>query len=138
MTPYDELMGALIGLAKSCQSHKKTENTDKIIKESLKRSKEHDLESLIQMVKEEKKKVAPNCQSCAMPCGDTDDYDMTKLWEEKDLKKKELKLQILEQIQRVDYSDTELYYKSLCMVGYDFENEFLENLVKELTSCEDL
>ena len=58
-----ELIGALIGLAKACNVHLKTENTDGIIIKSLASifPLEENGEELLQRVREEKLAVAPDC-----------------------------------------------------------------------------
>ena len=38
------------------------------------------ISELIQRVEEEKKKLAPNCYTCASACGKSNHYDMQKLW----------------------------------------------------------
>ena len=35
---------------------------------------------MLSIVRAEKHAVAPNCASCAMPCGNTNDYDLARLW----------------------------------------------------------
>lgn len=57
-----ELIGALIGLAKACNVHLKTENTDGIIIKSLASifPLEENGEELLQRVREEKLAVAPD------------------------------------------------------------------------------
>ena len=32
------------------------------------------------IVEAEKHRVAPNCAACAMPCGNTSNYDLARLW----------------------------------------------------------
>ena len=38
------------------------------------------LARMLSIVRAEKHAVAPNCASCAMPCGNTNDYDLARLW----------------------------------------------------------
>ena len=61
-----KLIGALIGLAKACNVHLKTENTDGIIIKSLASifPLEENGEELLQRVREEKLAVAPDCATC--------------------------------------------------------------------------
>ena len=77
-----ELIGALIGLAKACNVHLKTENTDNIIIQSLAGifQNEQQLEELLQKVREEKFAVAPDCATCLNPCGNTDEFNLDELW----------------------------------------------------------
>ena len=57
----DALLGALVGLARATTSEPKTDDTDEVLNA-------------------EKHRVAPGCASCAMPCGNTNDYDLARLW----------------------------------------------------------
>ena len=76
-----KLIGALIGLAKACNVHLKTENTDGIIIKSLASifPLEENGEELLQRVREEKLAVAPDCATCFAPCGNTDEYNLDEL-----------------------------------------------------------
>lgn len=82
----DTLTGALIGLARACGNNPKTEDTDSLILEGLFTTitnvSFHDgtLEDLIRRVRAEKDRVAPGCASCMARCGNTDDYDLDRIW----------------------------------------------------------
>lgn len=82
----DELTGALIGLARTCTTNPKTENTDRLILEGLFTAvtnvnfNDVTIRQLIDRVKAEKEQIAPGCASCMARCGNTDDYDMKRLW----------------------------------------------------------
>lgn len=81
------LTGALIGLSKTCIVHKKTDKTDSIIIESLQNSDSFNkdiLNILINKVNSEKNAIAPNCSTCLSKCGNTDNFDMSKLYNEDD------------------------------------------------------
>ncbi len=41
---------------------------------------EEKLHRMLETVRTEKHRVAPGCASCAMPCGNTNDYDLARLW----------------------------------------------------------
>ena len=84
-TSADILTGALIGLARTTYSHLKTENTDRVVTCALSvlvrpDADEKDLEKQLEAVRAEKLAVAPGCATCAAKCGNTDDYDMDRLW----------------------------------------------------------
>ena len=84
----DQLTGALIGLARATDGN---ENPDKgvcdlIIKGLFTTITNVNfygatIKSLIDAVHAEKEKLVPGCGTCGSPCGRTDDYDMTKLWD---------------------------------------------------------
>ena len=82
----DELTGALIGLAHACSNNPKTEQTDRLILEGLFTTVTnvsfHDetLRELIERVDAEKNRIAPGCVNCMSRCGNTDNYDMSRMW----------------------------------------------------------
>lgn len=41
---------------------------------------EERLQRMRAIVQTEKHRVAPDCATCAMPCGNTNDYDLARLW----------------------------------------------------------
>ena len=81
----DELLGALVGLARATTSEPKTDDTDEVLNAGLRLLAQPDvpkekLQRMLTIVRTEKHRVAPNCATCAMPCGNTTDYDLTRLW----------------------------------------------------------
>lgn len=84
----DKLTGALIGLARSTEGNEGlvSTSTDKVVLEGLFTTitnvnfNNETILKLIDRIDEEKKKLVPNCFSCASSCGRTNDYDMKNLW----------------------------------------------------------
>lgn len=81
----DTLLGALVGLARATTSEPKTEDTDEVLNAGLRLAAQQDapeekLRRMLDIVHTEKHRVAPNCATCAMPCGNTADYDLACLW----------------------------------------------------------
>ena len=78
----DTLLGALVGLARSTVNEPKTEDTDCILAAGLRlgEAAESALLRMTDIVEAEKHRVAPNCAACAMPCGNTSNYDLARLW----------------------------------------------------------
>ncbi len=82
----DELTGALIGLARACANNPKTEDTDRLILEGLFTTvtnvsfNDETLTQLIERVHAEKSRIVPGCAFCTSRCGNTDDYDMERIW----------------------------------------------------------
>lgn len=144
-----ELLGALIGLAKTCGNNPKTENTDPVIIEGLvavhtQSFGEEMLTKKLEKVRLEKHTIAPNCSTCAAPCGNTSEYNLDLLDEEEE-HCRVLKEQILQDIRDaavesyrammlgVDISGhTEIFYKVLEMVTYRFDAPILEELRLEI------
>ena len=95
----DELLGALVGLARATTSEPKTDDTDEVLNAGLRLLAQPDLPEeklrrMLAIVRTEKHRVAPNCATCAMPCGNTADYDLARLWNAPQAIR-ELKLQML-------------------------------------------
>jgi hydroxylamine reductase len=82
----DELTGALIGLARSCENNPYTGKTTRIIIEGLFTTvtnvnfNNETLREMTARVRAEKNNIVPDCSVCASPCGNTDEYDMKQLW----------------------------------------------------------
>ena len=81
----DALLGSLVGLARATTSEPKTEDTDEVLNAGLRLAAQPDapeekLRRMLDIVRTEKHRVAPNCATCAMPCGNTSDYDLARLW----------------------------------------------------------
>lgn len=82
----DELTGSLIGLARACSNQGRTEQTDRLILEGLFTTvtnvsfNDETLQELIDQVNLAKDQIAPGCAACASPCGNTEYYDLERLW----------------------------------------------------------
>ena len=73
----DRLLGALIGLARATVNEPKTEDTDHVLAAGLRQAARADaaedaLRRMQDIVETEKHRVAPNCATCTMRCGNTD------------------------------------------------------------------
>ena len=82
----DALLGALVGLARSTVNEPKTEDTDRVLASGLRLAADPDaaedaLRRMYSIVETEKHRVAPNCATCTMRCGNTDNYDLARLWD---------------------------------------------------------
>ena len=76
----DALLGALVGLARSTVNEPKTEDTDRVLTSGLRLAADPDaaedaLRRMYHIVETEKHRVAPNCATCTMRCGNTDNYE---------------------------------------------------------------
>lgn len=101
----DQLIGCTIGLSRVCSMHKKSARTDLLILQALLDSADTSLSdgtilSTLSLIQSEKSKVAPMCETCTARCGNSDDYDMNKLYTAPD-EIHELKLAILHKIQKM-------------------------------------
>lgn len=78
----DELIGALVGLARACAANLRTPEAEALAVEvlaALPCAGPKQLRALLARVRAEKARVAPNCAKCASPCGNTADYDMERM-----------------------------------------------------------
>lgn len=101
----DKLIGSTIGLSRVCSMHKKSARTDLLILQALLDSTDTSLSdgtilSTLSLIQAEKSKIAPMCETCAARCGNSDDYDLSKLYYAPD-EIRELKLAILHKIQKM-------------------------------------
>ena len=99
----DQLIESTIGLYRVCTMHKKSARTDLLILQALLDSADISLsdgtiQNTMFLIQSEKSKIAPMCETCAARCGNSDDYDMSKLYNASD-EIRELKLAILHKIQ---------------------------------------
>ena len=145
----DELTGALIGLVHACSNQGKTKETDKILIEGLFTTitnvnfNDETLQQMIDAVNAKKNQISPGCVSCASPCGNTDNYDMNRLWTaDEDIRS--LKSLILFGIRGmaayayhamvlgyVDQEVNDFFYRALFAIGEDYGTEELLPLVLE-------
>ena len=143
-----ELVGALIGLAKACNVHLKTENTDNIIIQSLacifESDKEQQLEKFLKRVRKEKLTVAPDCATCLNPCGNTDEYNLDELQNpEVSQNVRDLKMELLNTSYKLAFNilhdnikdreaEIKALYKALCVISYDVTEERVRIVFNEL------
>ena len=149
----DKLTGALIGLARTTDGneHLIRPSSTAVVVEGLFATLtnvnfDNDaLRQLLDRVEEEKRKLVPDCFTCAAPCGKNNDYDMKQLWEaDEDIRS--LKSLILFGIRGVAayayhaavlgyHDDTvdRFFYKALIAIGMeDFGMEELLPIVLEV------
>jgi len=136
----DTLLGALVGLARATTSEPKTDDTDEVLNAGLRLAAQPDapeekLHRMLAIVQTEKHHVAPNCASCAMPCGNTADYDMARLWAAPEPVRC-CKLELLEQLCRLAHRRTQTeqslfaLYQSLFALAEDWDEAQLRPIVQ--------
>ena len=146
----DELTGALIGLARACANNERKETTDRVVIEGLFTTvtnvafDDESIREMISKVNAEKSKIVPDCAACASRCGNTDNYDMTRMWNaNEDIRS--LKSLILFGIRGMaayayhamvlGYKDPEVndfFYKALFVLAEDWGMEELLPVVMEV------
>ena len=146
----DKIISALIGLVGACNNHQETEHTNNIIIKALafpricSNPDEEAVQKIVEEIHAEKYVVSPGCAQCAMPCGNTSDYDMGRIYDAED-EICELKLQILSELQKLAERiycckdqekgaemDYEIFYKALSYISYDLDKETLLAFLEEL------
>lgn len=145
---HNELLGAVIGLARTCANNPKTDDTDRLLFTALRvcaneAATEQMLTAMIRRVNEEKAIISPGCATCTARCGNTDNYDMSLLWNAED-EIKNAKLSILENAQSLAEHLMQLkseeipegtiprLYHALFMVKEDWDAEPLRELAESL------
>ena len=136
----DALLSALVGLARSTSSEPKTENTDAVLNAGLRLAAQPDapaetLQRMLDITRAEKHAVAPNCATCAMPCGNTKDYDLTRLRSAAPATR-QLKLRLLQTVfrlaaQRPDADAQLAIYRGLFAFSEDWDAELLEPVITQ-------
>lgn len=144
----DKLIGSTIGLSRVCSMHKKSARTDLLILQALLDSADTSLSdgtilSTLSLIQAEKSKIAPMCETCAARCGNSDDYDMNKLYHAPD-KIRELKLAILHKIQvmandaisklrsgNLDDQTLTYFHKCLFAISEDWDTTQLSEVLYE-------
>ena len=89
---------------------------------------------MLDIARTEKQAVAPNCATCAMPCGNTADYDLTRLWNAL-AALRTLKLRLLDALltlaeQRPDADAQYVIYQGLFTLAEDWDESLLLPVVQ--------
>lgn len=135
----DLLLGALVGLARSTINEPKTEDTDRVLAAGLRlaadlAAQEDALLRMTRIVATEKHRVAPNCATCTMRCGNTDDYDLARLWTAPEAIRA-LKLRLLQCVfllaqGRPDAQAQEVIDQDLFVLAEDWDEDLLLPVVQ--------
>lgn len=105
----ERLLSVLIGLARATEGNEEliTEETGLLLFQGLSmvlkeepvgvngndaNASAHWMTELLANIREEKKRLVPNCFDCASPCGRTADYDMREFW---DAEKEQVELKLV-------------------------------------------
>ena len=139
----ERLLSALIGLARATEGNEElmTEETQYLLFQGISRlfmreeesykgkdcNEAHQLTELLAQIREEKKRLVPNCFDCASPCGRTADYDMQEFWAgEED--KVSLKLEVVKCVWQIA---AEVQEKAVSTGGKE-TNEMVERCLEAL------
>lgn len=135
----DALLGALVGLARSTVNEPKTEDTDRVLTSGLRLAADPDaaedaLRRMYSIVETEKHRVAPNCATCTMRCGNTDNYDLARLWDAPE-ELRALKLRLLAALFTLaQRRSTDRIRKEICddlfVLAEDWDSSLLSPIVR--------
>lgn len=135
----DALLGALVGLARSTVNEPKTEDTDRVLASGLRlaadpNAAEDALRRMYSIVETEKHRVAPNCATCTMRCGNTDNYDLARLWDAPE-ELRTLKLRLLAALFTLaQRRSTDRIRKEICddlfVLAEDWDSSLLSPIVR--------
>jgi hypothetical protein len=128
----EQIFGALIGLAGAATQNGKTEDTDEIIRQALTAVPS---EKVLELIHGEKAKIAPNCATCAYPCGNTSDYDMSRIQsnpEEVRKQKERIMAELKSLATRTTGELPDSVYTALCYLSYDLSADSYEELLEEM------
>ena len=148
----DKIISSLIGLVGACNSNPKTDNTDHLVIKALAfptlrpEADNQTIQALVEEIYTEKYTVAPGCAACQMPCGNTSDYDMNRIYDaEADIR--DLKLKILASLQELaavlyyrqkldalPAESVEFFYKTLVYISLDMGSDGLLTFWNEVQS----
>ena len=117
-----------------------TENTDAVLNAGLRLSAQPDapaetLQRMLDITRAEKHAVAPNCATCAMPCGNTKDYDLTRLRSAAPAVRQR-KLRLLQAVFRLaaQHPDADVQlaiYRGLFAFSEDWDEELLDPVIAQ-------
>lgn len=140
----DKLIGALVGLARATDGneHLITPSSTAVVIQCLAATQEDAaVAELLTKIAEEKRKMVPDCFTCAAPCGRTSDYDLSGL-RDGDSQVNALKSLLLMSIRTAaaytarrgsyDKNAELFFYKALVAIGMDgFGLEDIKPIVEE-------
>lgn len=138
-----EVLGAVVGLAKTCGNNPYTDDTIRLICDTLLKLKGMcDAALLIERLHTEKYRISPGCAVCQSRCGNTDDYDIALILEEEPekLQIKEELIYYAFELAKAAQRDNALYSDEgyrlvllgvLTVLSYDMSVKGLENALEQ-------
>ena len=153
---YREVLGAVVGLAKTCGNNTSTDETVKLMcdtlreinnKENIVDDKMHcgkkTAEQMLERLHGEKYNISPGCAVCQARCGNTDDYDIALILDEEPVKRgiKEKLIRGVTVMAEAAGRDSSLYADdefrlvftgALTVLSYDMSVKGLENGLEQV------
>lgn len=135
-----ELLGAMIGLARTCSNNPTTTQTEGLLLAGLHacdpmvEMTEEQLRRLTERIRQDKVLVSPNCVHCTSPCGKNADYDVVHIQEASE-SVRQAKKQIITQLIQLGHQGKmgQLVFDSLFALAEDWEAEAFAWYVQELS-----
>ena len=126
MDDRQKILSSLIGIARAAEGNegKLDGETDRLVCTALSAIAEEKIGSdavdyILSALRKEKKRIAPDCFSCASPCGRTDDPDLSALSDSPEVS--DLKERLVETLISLSCEKkiNPSVYKALYLIGYD-------------------
>ena len=124
-------ISALCGLAGAVGNNGKTPHTDDIVRQAL---LSEDSAAMVEAIHGEKFTISPSCATCASPCGNTSDLDMTRI-DDAPEEIRLLKLQLVEEMARIAALPgglNDIVYRGLSYLTYDLKADAYTGLLEEM------
>lgn len=152
---YRAVLGAVVGLAKTCGNNPYTDETIKLMCDTLSELNstenivdgkascgEKKAEQMLERLHAEKYNISPGCAVCQARCGNTDDYDIALILDEEPVKLdiKEKLIRCVVSMAEAAGRDTALYADdefrlvftgTLTVLSYDMSVKGLENALEQ-------
>ena len=129
---YRKILSTLIGLVSAESNNGKTEDTDAIVRQALLRMHKEDWS---RRIREEKFRIAPNCATCSVPCGNTSDFPIEKM-ESWSVDQRAIREQVIGELQRIAAVESdslpEIVYRAIAYIGYDLEEDAYQRLLEDM------
>ena len=125
MDDRQKILSSLIGIARAAEGNegKLDGETDRLVCTALSAIAEEKISSdavdyILSALRKEKKRIAPDCFSCASPCGRTDDPDLSALSDSPEVS--DLKERLVETLISLSCEKkiNPSVYKALYLIGY--------------------
>ena len=143
----ENLLFAIIGLVRSMENNEGTvtDHTHLLVLNGYIAYDKKDIasaEMLYPKIREEKRRLVPNCFECTAPCGRTEDCTRDQLWSvDEEINRVKIKLISLlsflsyKTVNSLNKDALDLIYRATFVLGIDYwEKEKYEKILKELQS----
>lgn len=131
---FNEVLGALIGLAGAVNNNGRTADTDAVVRRALAGQASAD------EIRREKYAISPGCETCPNPCGNTSDCDMERLRRDGGslTRARHAVLDAIRSAADMDGPLPDAVYHALAAIGWSVQPVFYEDILKELQDSKEM